>query len=149
MKPARSQVQFLGGVVLWIVILQGVMLWHLQIPFLFVCNSNGAWPLSHLPVLGNAALVLLLALGLCYWAWKSIGNTQKVRNISFEALAWALVVGSGFSHALERLTSDCVLDYWQLTLFGKTVHFNLGDLALTVGVLFLMRAWLWAYRRKS
>lgn len=146
MKPARFQIQFLVWVLVWTVLLQGIMLWYLSTTLLFVCNSAGPWPLSAIPVLGSYILTFLLAFGLSFWAWKSLAVPSPLQ--SFNVIWWALIVGSGVSHTLERLTSNCVLDYWHLSFVEKTLHFNLGDVSLTIGAIALVSSWLWEYRRK-
>lgn len=118
------------------------MLGYLTVASAFTCNSGGAWPFSELPLLGNGLLTVFLTLILGYWAWQTLKN-ESVETAAnrFAIGAWALIVGSGLSHAIERLSGECVLDYWHFGLVDPGFYFNLGDLSLTMGVIYLIVLW--------
>src|SRR6187549_3730729 len=112
-KPTRSQFYFLGGVFFWVSVLQGVMLWYLNTALSAICNAKGAWPFSHLPFLGGSILTVALTVGIALGAWHVLqAENESSKRGACQAFFWALIVGSGLSHAVERLSSECVLDYW-------------------------------------
>ena len=143
----RFQWLFLVSVLTWIGVLQAVMLWYISKNQFALCNASGAWPLA-LPLLGNGLLTLLFTLVLSVWAWNNIGHhpTEKTFFLTFGS--WSLILGTGFSHALERLVGGCVIDYWTLPLFSKILSLNLGDVALTFGAITFGVIWL-LQRKKS
>lgn len=147
MKPTRSQLYFLAGIFLWLGVLQIVMLGYLAFSSSVACNSLGAWPLPDLPFLGNGFITFIFTLGLGIAGWQMIKPESDQRVFTgFTIGAWALIVGSGLSHTLERLASGCVLDYWYFHLGKVGFYFNLGDAALTGAVVFLILTSLFAKR---
>jgi lipoprotein signal peptidase len=135
-----------GGVFFWVAVLQGIMLGYLSVSPLFVCNASGAWPFSQLSFLGGSILTLIFTAIVAFWSWKALAQTLLNQ---WQTFFWAIIVATGLSHSLERLSSQCVLDYWQLGAFGQNIHFNLGDVSLTVGVVFFIGYWVWEHKYKS
>ena len=127
-------------------ILQSFLRWHVGRNQFTVCNASGAWPLS-LPLLGSGILTLCCTLLLALWAWKSLRDLSLEKRTFFLVGWWALILATGLSHALERLTSGCIIDYWTLVFFSIQFSFNLGDVALTVSVLSLSTLWLWELQK--
>lgn len=147
-KYTRSQLYFLGGVFFWVGFLQAVMLWHLSSPFT-ICNANGAWPFSDFVILGGSILTGFLTTVVALWAWKSLATKSEIPSFArYQPFFWALIVGTGLSHFIERVSSECVLDYWHINLLSNNLHFNLGDVSLTVGVLFFIGYWFWVSKHK-
>ncbi len=127
----------------WVVVLQGVMLWSINSSYWFICNGGGAWPFSELPLLGGTFLTLFVTALILFWAWKALAREDTEKGIPYRAFLWALLGAAGLSHTLERASSQCIVDYWPLPFFGSPFYFNLGDLSLTFGTLFLIGLWLW------
>lgn len=126
------------------------MLWYLSTSPFTVCNGDGAWPFSGVPFLGGALLTLAFTLGIAWWSWRVLSKESLILPFrTGQTLFLALVVATGFSHSLERFSSQCVLDYWTLPLFWQNIHFNLGDVSLTIGVAFFIGYWWWEYKHKS
>lgn len=149
-KPTRAQIQFLITTLLWLAVLQSTVLWYISQAESFICNGNGAWPLSSVPFLGNGIITLSVSIFVIWWAWRTLqGEQQKIGKYAPSPFLWALLVATGISHAIERITSQCVLDYWQLPLPLTNIHFNLGDVSLTLGVILLGALWLAARKKNS
>ncbi len=147
-KYTRSQLYFLGGVFFWVGFLQTVMLWHLSAPFT-ICNAHGAWPLSDFVFLGGSVLTGFLTIAVAIWAWKSLAIKGEIAPLDqYQPFFWALIVGTGLSHFIERVSSECVLDYWHIIFLNNSLHFNLGDVSLTIGVLFFIGYWLRVSKHK-
>lgn len=119
------------------------MLWYLHTASRFICNGGGAWPFSHLALLGSTVLTVIVTGILILWAWKSLSDDlSTVDDVSYKPFFWALLGATGLSHALERAAGQCIVDYWHLSFFGNPLYFNLGDLSLTIGTIFLIGSWL-------
>ncbi|HYE27923.1 MAG TPA: signal peptidase II [Allosphingosinicella sp.] len=91
---------------------------------------------------GLVALTAAIALFVTFWLWR-----EKRRD---DAVALSLVLGGALGNILDRLRLGYVVDYADLH-FGD-VHpflvFNVGDAAITIGVLlWLVRALLTRERK--
>jgi lipoprotein signal peptidase len=126
------------------------MLWYLGTSLLAVCNAGGAWPFSQLPFLGGSILTFIFTGTVAFFGWKALAReSQNLPLVGWQKFFWAMIVAAGLSHSLERFSSQCVLDYWHLGALGHNIHFNLGDVSLTVGVVFFIGYWFWEYKHKS
>ena len=132
---------FIGLTFVLVGILQLLMFWKLEATENFICNGGGAWPLPEATFLGSSLFTLVIAAGLLVWAWKSLRDLHHTIKNYVIALFWALIVSAGASHFLERVTSECVLDYWQLPFFKESIYFNGGDIFLFVGATGLILCW--------
>jgi signal peptidase II len=77
-------------------------------------------------------LTAAIAIGVLFWLWR-----EKSRE---DAIALALVLGGALGNILDRTRYGYVLDYADLH-FGEIrpfLVFNVGDAAITIGVLLLL-----------
>lgn len=151
MKPTWAQSAFFVGVFFWLAILQAFLLSYLSKGSSFACNGGAAWPLSLLAFPGSGPATLFVTLLLFYCAWKALASEnfeRKSKEHSSEPFLWAMIVGTGASHSLERLSSGCILDYWHIEIVSKGIYFNLGDVSLAVATATLIALWLCRYRKK-
>jgi signal peptidase II len=88
------------------------------------------------------ALTCAIALFVAFWMWR-----EKRRD---DAIALALVLGGALGNILDRVRLGYVVDYADLH-FGD-IHpflvFNVGDAAITIGVLLLLVRALLTRERK-
>jgi signal peptidase II len=78
------------------------------------------------------ALTAAIAIGVLYWLWR-----EKNRE---DAIALGFVLGGALGNILDRTRYGYVLDYADLH-FGEIrpfLVFNVGDAAITIGVLLLL-----------
>lgn len=78
------------------------------------------------------ALTAVIAIGVTIWLWR-----EKVRA---DVIALGLVLGGALGNILDRVRLGYVVDYADLH-FGDWrpfLVFNLGDAAITIGVLILL-----------
>lgn len=78
-------------------------------------------------------LSTVASIGIGYWL-KSLPKSK-----SFEASAWALVLGGALGNLIDRSLYGYVIDF--IDVFYKEWHwpaFNIADSAITVGVILLL-----------
>ena len=102
----------------------------------FVANpgvSLGLLPAdSHASRWALVALTAVIAIGVTIWLWR-----EKARA---DVIALGLVLGGALGNILDRVRLGYVVDYADLH-FGEWrpfLVFNLGDAAITIGVLILL-----------
>lgn len=92
--------------------------------FLTADTEVGRWLL--------VALTVVIACGVLYWLWR-----EKRRD---DAIALGLILGGALGNILDRVRFGHVVDFADLH-FGA-IHpflvFNVGDAAITIGVLLLL-----------
>lgn len=78
------------------------------------------------------ALTCAIALFVSFWMWR-----EKRRD---DAVALALVLGGALGNILDRVRLGYVVDYADLHFGGISpfLVFNVGDAAITIGVLLLL-----------
>lgn len=143
MTQLTARTKLFLAIIFGVGLLQAVLLWHIQYDESFICNGLAAWPLHALPFLGSVIITLVFTLLVFFWAWKEVLCAS-----GGEILCWALILSAGVSHTLEKLTGQCVLDYWRFSSMGKGLFFNLGDIFLTFGFLGIAMYWFFS-RTKS
>jgi lipoprotein signal peptidase len=131
---------FLFFTLVGIVILQGFLAFFSLSPNA-VCNDALAWPLTELRVTIHGLVTGVMTGALFFWAWKSIGQNPTSKILP---LVWAFVLSAGVSHTVERLVSECVLDYWHFP--PLPFWFNVGDVFLAAGAVGL--AWIFWQQSK-
>ncbi len=107
--------------------------------FLFInpiCNSGIVWGAPIMPALFYP-LWLALLLFLTRLLTKAVDNRNKVALI--------LILAGGFSNMLDRVFYGCVRDFIDLKIWPV---FNLADIYITIGVLFLILNVLRNYKSK-
>jgi signal peptidase II len=88
------------------------------------------------------ALTAAIAVGVMVWLWN-----EKRRD---DAIALSLVLGGALGNILDRVRFGYVLDYADLH-FGEIrpfLVFNVGDAAITIGVLLLLVRALFTHEAK-
>jgi signal peptidase II len=84
---------------------------------------------------------ILIGIFLVIYAWKKSKNKA-------DAFAWGLIVGGGLSNLWDRWFFGAVLDF--ISISFKRIQFpifNIADIAITLGVIMLMRDIL--FRKKG
>ena len=103
--------------------------------FLTADGEVGRWLL--------VALTALISAGVTYWLWR-----ERRRD---DAIALAFVLGGALGNIVDRIRYGYVVDFADLH-FGEWrpfLIFNVGDAAITIGVLLLLfRALLTRERKK-
>lgn len=78
-------------------------------------------------------LALIASAAICYWL-KRLGKHQ-----TWEAAAWALILGGALGNLIDRILYGYVIDF--LDAYYGRWHFpafNVADSAITVGVMILL-----------
>ncbi|MBV9371766.1 MAG: signal peptidase II [Alphaproteobacteria bacterium] len=127
LNPLRLVERSLGG--------EGIVL----LPFFrFIYVENPGISMRFLPADGHVARWLLVALTgaiaafVLAWMWR-----EKRRD---DAIALALILGGALGNILDRVRLGFVVDFADLHVgdLHPFLVFNLGDAAITVGVLVLL-----------
>jgi signal peptidase II len=104
--------------------------------FLSAESEIGRWLL--------VAMTGAISLFILAWLWR-----EKRRD---DTLALALVLGGALGNIVDRVRLGSVVDFADLH-FGETVHpfliFNVGDAAITIGILLLLVRALMTRDRKA
>ena len=101
-----------------------------------ICNKNIAWSISVAP-------------GVFYFIWLIIFflliyNFLKSQSY-FEKIASALILSGAASNIIDRVWRGCVIDFIDLKVWPV---FNLADIYITIGILFLFLNILRNYKSK-
>lgn len=137
---AKSAGLFLAGVIGGVMILQSVSFFIITRTEIWSCNEAG--PLSF-P--GGGIWYALLGLALLAFFIKGTFSEIDFRsNRTFTCGLLAICIG-GFSNALERFFSACVVDYLH---FPHLFAFNGADVLLTLGGIGVIVAIVKQYREK-
>jgi signal peptidase II len=88
------------------------------------------------PALKIALLQVLPMLVLLAMLLRILGNDQLG---TFTIMAFACVIGGGMGNLVDRIFQGYVTDFFQIRLGPiKTGIFNLADVSVTLGVLFII-----------
>jgi signal peptidase II len=89
------------------------------------------------------ALTAAIAAFVTFWMWR-----EPRRD---DALALSLVLGGALGNILDRIRLGYVVDYADLHIAGVSpfLVFNVGDAAITIGVLLLLVRALLTRERKA
>ena len=90
-----------------------------------ICNQNIAWSIPIAPAIFYFVWIVIIA-GLVYIFLKSKNIYQKIFLI--------LIFSGAVSNIIDRLRFGCVFDYIDLKYFPV---FNLADVYITVGIIFI------------
>jgi signal peptidase II len=92
----------------------------------FFCNKNTAWDI---PVHAGIFYFVWIAIiaGLIYMFLKS--------KIFYQKVFLTMIFSGAFSNMIDRIRLGCVVDYIDLKFWPV---FNLADVYITVGVIFLL-----------
>ena len=108
---------------------QGVK-WHTVATGSGACNSGGPWSVGT-----NAPFLMFVLSCLALVALSGFSTQLKT---PLERIGFALLLTGGLSNVLDRLFRGCVVDYVRI---GTFPIFNLADVALMLGILFLAMTW--------
>ena len=92
----------------------------------WTCNPGFAFGL--LPGFLNGLITFSILSALVYLFFKQ-------KDFTFYA-PFALIIGGGISNLVDRIFKGCVVDFIRIPLWPAT--FNLADVAITIGVLFII-----------
>ena len=91
----------------------------------FVCNPGGAWG-SDIPNTTLIALVPIILAGIMLWWIREADPHLRIPLV--------LLFAGGVGNYTDRILFGCIRDF---TLISRFPAFNLADIFLTIGVLFL------------
>jgi len=116
-------------------ILQLYLTYNTGIAFSFLRGSNSTLLLG--------AVILVTILILVFWARSQEGG-------KLAALGFGLIVGGAIGNIVDRLIYGHVIDFLHLHIGDRTLFvFNLADVALTLGPILLVLAFLLPQRRSA
>lgn len=90
------------------------------------CNSNLAWSLPVAPAVFYSAWIVIIVTFIFIFL-RTKNYSQKIFLI--------FILAGAISNIIDRLRFGCVVDFIDLKLWPA---FNLGDVYITVGVIFLI-----------
>lgn len=118
----------------------------LPILTLYRVNNTGI-AFSFLSGLGPLPLIVLMVavsiLVVVFWARSHEGGLLA-------AAGYALILGGAIGNLIDRVRLGYVIDFLLLHVGGRTLFvFNLADVALTLGPVLLLLAFLWPVSEKA
>lgn len=104
----------------------------------YVENDGAAWNILS----GNKFLLILIACIVLFCMYQFVLKNKKLRFI--EQLGYSLFIGGVLGNLCDRIFLGHVIDYLDFTIFGYSYPvFNLADIGIVVGVIFVIVDTLW------
>lgn len=94
---------------------------------------------------GNKWFIIIISILLILFLIYTIKKEyiEKNENSNFKNITYGILIGGIFGNLFDRIFRGYVIDYIALNLFGYSFPiFNLADVFITIGVIFLLVTYL-------
>lgn len=94
---------------------------------------------------GNRWFIIIISILLILFLIYTIKKEyiEKNENSNFKNITYGILIGGIFGNLFDRIFRGYVIDYIALNLFGYSFPiFNLADVFITIGVIFLLITYL-------
>lgn len=94
---------------------------------------------------GNRWFIIIISILLILFLIYTIKKEyiEKNENSNFKNITYGILIGGIFGNLFDRVFRGYVIDYIALNLFGYSFPiFNLADVFITIGVIFLLVTYL-------